>query len=84
MEMKMETTIMRCIMGLYRGVIGFYGGYIGLGKRRNGKENGNYYNGLYGGLLSGSIPSFLASQRYVLLASEWPKVGAIYRLQGPM
>ena len=22
-------------------------GYIGLGLRRNGNENGNYYNGLY-------------------------------------
>ena len=32
MEKNMETTIM---------------GYIGLGFRRNGKANGNYYNALY-------------------------------------
>ena len=32
-------------------VLGFYWGYIG----NNGKENGNYYNGLYKGLYWGSM-----------------------------
>ena len=34
-------------------------------ERRNGRDNGNYYSGVYIGPLYGSIPSFLANQRPV-------------------
>ena len=51
MEKEMETTVL-CwiILGLYWVIIRLYWGYIGVivglyGD--NGKENGNYYNGLY-------------------------------------
>ena len=45
MEKKMETTIMGYILRLYRVILGLYW--------ENGKENGNYYNGLYIGVMLG-------------------------------
>ena len=33
-------------MGFYRGILGLHWGYMG----DNGKEHGNYYNGIYGWL----------------------------------
>ena len=60
----METTI---IYGLYRGYI-----WIMLGLYKdNGKENGNYYDGLYRGYIQWHFKALSLAQRGLNISEAW-------------